>query len=122
MPQIPDVAPASDDQDVRLLEAARCGDAKRVHRLLQAQVDPNVRDSNHVTPLVFAAMAGSLDAVRLLLRYGADPKMKDLMGYDAYKTAMLYGDCRGITLPPFDRILEALDGEISSNAPHSRGA
>jgi ankyrin repeat protein len=45
-----------------------------VKALLDRGADPNVRDEgDHAYPLHFAAERGDLDAVRLLVRHGADP-------------------------------------------------
>lgn len=45
--------------------------------LLTAGANPNVADSNGFTPLHHAALGGRLPTVRLLLRHGADPKIRD---------------------------------------------
>jgi hypothetical protein len=58
-----------------LLQAER-GNNTVLEALLAAGANPNVRDKQS-TPLHLPAMNGKLETVRLLLRYGADPTLKD---------------------------------------------
>ena len=108
MVQVPPVEFRDPSQDVQLLVAARHGDLKEVQKLIAKGADVNMADDNGVTPLIFAAMAGKTDVVRELLKAGADANAKDSMGYDAYGAAMFFGDLKGMTVPPFDRILKIL--------------
>jgi ankyrin repeat protein len=50
---------------------AERGDAKVLETMLESGFDPNAKDSNGVTALHRAAMAGRVDAVRVLLAKGA---------------------------------------------------
>ena len=54
--------------------------------LLQAGANPNGRDKNNSTPLMYAARDGHLPCVQLLLHFGADPIFKDNHGW----TAIMY--------------------------------
>lgn len=58
--------------------AAARNAADRVHSLLVERHDPNERDSGGVTPLMWAARAGAVDAMNALLDGGADPNVPDL--------------------------------------------
>ena len=53
------------DQD--LLTAARTDDMAAIKRLLRAGADPNARDANGATVLMYAAAFGSVETVRFLL-------------------------------------------------------
>ena len=58
---------------------AERGDAKVLETMLESGFDPNVKDSNGVTALHRAAMAGRVDAVRVLLAKGASVDALDGM-------------------------------------------
>jgi ankyrin repeat protein len=53
--------------------------ADLVHRLLLEHHDPNERDASGVTPLMWAARAGAVDAMAALLDGGADSSLRDVM-------------------------------------------
>ncbi|NJL27462.1 MAG: FAD-dependent oxidoreductase [Thermoanaerobaculia bacterium] len=108
MVQVPDIRPKSAEQDVRLLEAARAGDAARVASLLEAGAEIDATDADGETALLFAAMAGHTAVVRQLVAAGADTTHKDNLGYNAYAAAMYFGDFRGAAMPPFDEIMAAV--------------
>jgi ankyrin repeat protein len=57
-----------------LWEAARAGDTTRITAALAQSADVNARSRYDVTPLIFAAGNGRLDAMKLLLSRGAGPK------------------------------------------------
>ncbi len=108
MVQVPTVQARFPEQDVRLLEAARAGDASRVASLVEAGVSVDTTDANGESALLFAAMAGHLAIVKQLVAAGADITHKDNQGWDAYHAAMFYGDFRGATMLPFDEIMAAV--------------
>jgi hypothetical protein len=60
-----------------LWEAARAGDTTRIAAALAAGADINAKSRYDVTPLIFAAGNGRLDAVKLLLSRGADVNAQD---------------------------------------------
>lgn len=53
--------------------------ADLVHRLLLERHDPNERDPHGLTPLMWAARAGAIDAMKALLDGGADADARDVM-------------------------------------------
>src|SRR5688572_14439721 len=60
-----------------LWEAARAGDTARITAALSQGADVNAKSRYDVTPLIFAAGNGRLDAVKLLLSRGADVNAQD---------------------------------------------
>jgi ankyrin repeat protein len=67
------------------LTAACAGDAtpEAITALLDAKADPNLADSDGVTPLMKAADRGDLEKVKLLLSRGASRTAKDNRGWTA---------------------------------------
>jgi outer membrane protein assembly factor BamB len=67
-------------QDARneaLFEAARAGDTAKIAAALDAGANINARARYDVTALIFAAINGHLDAVKLLVARGADVNVQD---------------------------------------------
>ena len=60
-----------------LWEAARAGDTARITAALGQGADVNAKARYNVTPLIFAASSGRLDAVKLLVSRGADVNAQD---------------------------------------------
>jgi ankyrin repeat protein len=60
------------------LAAAKVGDLERLRAQLAAGIDVDITDGGF-TALHVAATSGRVDAVRLLLQAGADPKLKDAL-------------------------------------------
>ena len=60
---------------MELIRAAKNGDIRRVHELLDSGVDPNIQNYAKDTALINASLAGRTDIVRLLLDHGADPNI-----------------------------------------------
>src|SRR5260370_37039802 len=63
--------------------AIRANDMTSLQALLKDGADANSKDDHGVTPLMNAAAAGSLDAMKLLLDKGADPKAANMFGSTA---------------------------------------
>ena len=59
--------------------------------LIDAGIDPNVRDGNDATPLMKAAWFGCVEAARALLRHGADATLVDKKGRAAKDLATTRG-------------------------------
>ena len=83
-----------------LYEAAREGNAGRVHALLDGGADPN-QQSEGSTTLTAAAAAGQADVVKLLLDRGADPNLLNEAGFSP-----LFGAVRSDDLPTVLVLLE----------------
>ena len=85
-----------------------------VDTLFDNGADPNMIDSEMMTPLIRAVVADNVGIVKTLLEHCANPRIKDARGRDA-----LYWACRGWSNECFDTILEALcqhqnfDGDYS---------
>ncbi|MBC7925521.1 MAG: ankyrin repeat domain-containing protein [Bryobacteraceae bacterium] len=63
-----------------LFEAARNNDTGVLKKYLEAKGDPNRRDPKGHPLLTLASYNGSLEAVDLLLKQGAEPDVQDGMG------------------------------------------
>lgn len=61
----------------RLWEAARAGDTVQIAAAIEQGADVNAKARYDVTPLIFAASNGRLEAVKLLLARGADVNAQD---------------------------------------------
>jgi len=106
MANLPVTKPRYPDQDLRLIDASMRGDIDRTKALFQEGLDVNDTDSNGTTALIMASSAGKLEIVKELLKAGAKLEPEDSLGYNAYSAAMFYGDYRGTTVEPFNKILE----------------
>jgi ankyrin repeat protein len=60
------------EHHLMLHRPAESGNAAVLETMLACGFDPNAKDKDRVTPLHTAAMAGHVDAVRVLLKHGAD--------------------------------------------------
>lgn len=70
----------------RLLQAARDNDTQRVLNLLDQGIDPNYR--NHIFPIHAAAICGNPVTLEALLKAGAKPNARSMMGHTALQYAM----------------------------------
>ena len=72
-----------------IFEAAKRGDAKRMRQLIEIEnADPNKRDQDGATCLMFAAMRGHVAVVELLLANKADVDLQDaISGWTALMQA-----------------------------------
>lgn len=59
------------------------GNVNIAELLLKFQADPNIKDRNSTTPLIYAVLFSHIELVKLLLKYGADPNIKDHAGLSA---------------------------------------
>jgi len=78
--------------------AAGRGDTAEIERLLSQKTDPNGRDGHGRTPLHVAAFGSHDDAVRALVRGGANPNAFDAQRYDIVTIAAVKDDVALVTL------------------------
>src|ERR1700688_4755153 len=71
--------PASDD----LYKTIRANDLARLRSLVQNTADSNTKDGRGETPLMYAAVVGSLDAMKFLIAKGADVNAQNEFGSTA---------------------------------------
>lgn len=74
-----------------LIEVSRIGDYLAVDRYLHEGADVNCRDKDGLTPLIWAAIQGHEEVVRLLLERGGDLEAKNHNGDTALMWASLMG-------------------------------
>ena len=74
-----------------LFEAARAGDIPRIEMALAQGASINATSRYNVTPLIFAASNGRLDAVKLLVARGANVNAEDSF-YHATAAGMALGN------------------------------
>ena len=109
MPELPDIKPTNDGQDIRLIEAARNGETNLVRRLIANGLCIDASDANGVTALIIASMGGHADVVGELVLSGANLVLETSDGWNAYQAAMFYGDFRGMTKEPYDQIMSIIE-------------
>ena len=81
-----------------------------VRSLLLQNHNPNEHEANGLTPLMWAARSGSIDAMTILLEGGADPGVRDLVnGWDALFHAIHTGQAGAVRL--------LLDRGVDPNRP-----
>src|SRR5580704_5923300 len=71
--------PTSDD----LYNAIRANDLTRLRSLVHDSADANTKDGRGETPLMYAAVVGSLDAMKFLIAKGADVNAQNEFGSTA---------------------------------------
>ncbi len=109
-----------------LYQAAKAGDVDVIREQLASGADINeIREGRETlfggtedsgTPLLAAAAAGHLDAVRVLLEAGADPRLKNANGEDALLHAVAPGHARIV-----DLLIDA-GAEVDTRGPEGRAA
>src|SRR6266566_5221938 len=75
-------AGAGDNAD-KLYSVLRGGDLRGLKSLLDQGISPDTPDRNQITPLMYAAQVGSLEAMRILLDHGADVNARNGSGSTA---------------------------------------
>jgi hypothetical protein len=68
---------------IQLTNAVTSGDESAVSALLADGADVNERTSGGQTPLILAIIFGRTEMVRLLVKAGADPELRDNLGLNA---------------------------------------
>lgn len=81
--------PLMPDKVMKLFQTAINGDIVNMAGMLEDdEVDPLSRDQNLQTPLMYAAVGGSLECVEYLIDFGADMSHKDNKGDTAFDLAV----------------------------------
>ena len=83
-----------------LISAVIANDSATVEKLLSKSKNPNhCLDSDQITPLHFAAQHNAVHSAKILLKYGADPKLKTKPDdYTALDIAQLHNNKEVIEL------------------------
>jgi ankyrin repeat protein len=108
MTSLPVLKPKFPEQNIDLIRNSMNGDLALVSDNLRNGHDINTTDANGITALIAASSAAKLDIVELLISKGANRELKDDLGYDAYHTAMFYGDLKGSIVEPFNTIMSVV--------------
>ena len=74
------------EKQEKLLQATRDNDTQRVLELLTMGTDPNYR--NHIFPVHAAVICGNPVTLEALLKAGASPNARSMMGHTALQYAM----------------------------------
>jgi ankyrin repeat protein len=90
------VTTGAKDDDLRLIEAARRGDAAGARALLRQGVSPRVADRDGTTALHWAVQADNLDLTRTLLGAGAQPSAADRFGVTPLALAAQNGSAAAV--------------------------
>lgn len=115
MHNVPVPTKCFDQQDIRLIEAARNGDLRLLRLLIEDGVDLDEASAEGTTALIAAASGGHVEIVSLLLEAGADPLVKDSFGFDARDTAVWFGDFKGVVMNPWREVVNLLEVANPSN-------
>lgn len=94
---------------VPLTQAVTAGDAKAVGAALATGADVNERNNGGQTALILAVIFGHAELVRLLVRAGANPRLRDNLGLDAIEWAQRRGFNEALELfnaPPAQPVRE----------------
>lgn len=70
-----------------LIEYAKKGNALEIRNILASGQNPNLRDDNGASPLMYASGNGHIDAVKVLLEYKANTRLSDKQQRTALKIA-----------------------------------
>ena len=82
----------------QLRDAASSGDLQLTDEVLRKGADPNVLDSNKISPLMIAAQAGHFEICQSLIEFGARVNAEDRVGITAMHRAAQMGHLELIVL------------------------
>jgi len=83
---------------IPLTQAVTSGDKSAVSALLAGGADLNETTSGGQTPLILAVIFGHTNIVRLLVKAGADPRVRDNLGLDAIEWAKRRGLTEAVSI------------------------
>ncbi len=83
---IPHLNASMKTNQAKLLQASRDNDTQSVLNLLALGIEPNYRD--HIFPIHAAAICGNPVTLEALLKSGANPNARSMMGHTALQYAM----------------------------------
>jgi hypothetical protein len=76
-------ATSQEDSGETFYAAIRANDLPRLNGILTTGANVNAKDERGITPLMYTAWVGSVDAMRRLLDRGADPNLSNSSGSTA---------------------------------------
>ena len=108
-PAMAQVAPSASEAAAYtgLHAAAQKGDVTKIEQLAASKADVNARDGNGRTPLHVATFAKQRDAIRALVKAGADINLLDKDRYDGVTIAKV-ATCSGVRPLPSRAFRSAL--------------
>ena len=81
---------SEDQKKLLLFTAAAEGKADAVKYYLDQGVDPNIRDADRRTPLLYGAEEGNAKVAEILLKRGADPNIQDNFSESPLRISALF--------------------------------
>ena len=104
---------SEDNEELNQLHSAeRDSDVTKMKSTPPLERSVDSRNATGITPLMNAAMNGNVQAVELLIKRGADPSLKNNLGWNSLHFAALRGDTDIISLIHTRMLdIESLNGE-----------
>lgn len=76
--------------EIAIFEAAKSGDSLALEKILDRNIDPNIKDQEGFTPLLRASSEGQTEIIGLLVRKGSDLNIGNNDGVGAIHLACFY--------------------------------
>lgn len=95
-----------------LAAAAQSGNRELLHYLIQdMKMNPNITDSNAMSPLMYAVRR-NIDAAKYLLDHGADPDYRNKFGLNTLMIAAAAGNLEGVRF-----LVETVKMDVNTETP-----